>query len=51
MEAGVKHFTEDVAGSEIREFVTEGLQNVYDDELLEFDAVLDELERRYAMNE
>lgn len=39
------------ACQEILEFVNEGMRDVEDNQLLEFDAVFDELERRYAMND
>ena len=34
---------------EIYELVNEGLQDIADNQLLDFDAVFDELERRYAL--
>lgn len=36
---------------EIYDFVNEGLQDVTDNQLLDFESTFDELERRYAMND
>lgn len=51
MEATIDYSHEEIARLQIRSFVQEGLQDVYNDELLDFDAVFDELEERYGGNE
>ena len=47
MEATVTYSQEEIAGMEIRNFVNEGLQDVYSNKLLDFDSAFDELEKRY----
>lgn len=51
MEATINYSQEEVARMEIRKFINEGLQNVYDNKLLDFDTTFDELEERYNANE
>ena len=51
MEATIDYSHEEIARLQIRSFVQEGLQDVYNDELLDFDAVFDELEERNGGNE
>lgn len=51
MEATINYSQEKVARMEIRRFVNEGLQDVYDNKLLDFDTTFDELEERYNANE
>lgn len=42
---------EKIIQKEIRSFVNEGLQDVYQSNLLDFDTTFDELEERYSANE
>ncbi len=51
MESTVHYFQGESAKREIRNFVNEGLQDVYNNKVLDFDAVFDELEERYSANE
>lgn len=51
MEATINYSQEEVTRMEIRSFVNEGLQDVYLNKLLDFDATFDELEERYVANE
>lgn len=51
MEATINYSQEEVTRMEIRRFVNEGLQDVYQNKLLDFDATFDELEERYVANE
>ena len=51
MEATINYSQEEVTRMEIRSFVNEGLQDVYQNKLLDFDTVFDELEERYSANE
>lgn len=48
MEARITYTPEDLARIEIRQFVNEGLQDVCDNNLLDFDSTFDELEKRYS---
>lgn len=47
MEATINYSQEECAKIEIRKFVNEGLQDMYDNKLLDFDTTFDELEERY----
>ena len=51
MEAIVNYSQEEVTRMEIRGFVNEGLQDMYNNKLLDFDSTFDELEERYSANE
>ena len=51
MEAIINHSQEEVTRMEIRGFVNEGLQDMYNNKLLDFDSTFDELEERYSANE
>ena len=51
MEAIISYSPEEIARMEIRSFVNEGLQDVYNNKLLDFDTTFDELEERYGVNE
>lgn len=51
MEAKINYSQEDVTRMEIRSFVNEGLQDAYQNRLLDFEASFDELEERYVANE
>ncbi|MBQ7360750.1 MAG: hypothetical protein IJY10_07175 [Lachnospiraceae bacterium] len=42
---------EEVTRVEIRSFVAEGLEDLSNDKLLDFDSTFDELEERYSSNE
>lgn len=50
MEATINYSQEEVTRMEIRSFVNEGLQDVYQNKLLDFDETFDELEERYSAN-
>ncbi len=50
MEVTVNYYTKEIAKTEIRNFVEEGLQDVYHERLLDFDTTFDELEQRYSAN-
>lgn len=47
METTINYSQEEAARMEIRRFVNEELQDVYDNKLLDFDTAFDELEERY----
>lgn len=51
MEASINLSQEDIARMELRKFVNEGLQDVKQDKLLDFDTTFRELEGRYNANE
>lgn len=51
MEATINFSQEEIARTEIRDFVNEGLQDVYHNNLLDFDTTFHELEERYSANE
>lgn len=51
MEATINYSRDDVVKREIRGFVNEGLQDVYNNQLFDFDTTFDELEERYSANE
>ncbi|MDE6891870.1 MAG: hypothetical protein K2P50_08755 [Lachnospiraceae bacterium] len=46
-----KYSPEEIAKTEIRSFVNDGLQDVSNNRLLDFDTVFDELEERYGVDE
>lgn len=50
MEATINYSRDDVTRMEIRNFVNEGLQDVYNNKLLDFDETFDKLEERYNTN-
>lgn len=50
MEAMINCSQEELAKRQLQEFIYEGLQDVYNNELLDFDSVFDELEKRYDAN-
>ena len=51
MEAIISYSQEEDTRMEIRGFVNEGLQDMYNNNLLDFDSTFDELEERYRANE
>lgn len=51
MEAAIIYPQDEISKTEIRSFVREGLQDVSQNRLLDFDTVFDELEVRYHANE
>lgn len=51
MKATINYSQEEIARLEIRSFVQEGLQDVYNNKLLDFETTFDELEERYGGNE
>ncbi|MBQ8326419.1 MAG: hypothetical protein IKB01_06910 [Lachnospiraceae bacterium] len=51
MDATINYSQEESARMEIRDFVNEGLQDVLNNNLLDFDTTFDELEERYGANE
>lgn len=48
MEARIMYTNEELASMEICQFVNEGLKDVCDGRLLDFDSTFDEMEERYA---
>lgn len=48
MEPGMQYTLEDTARAEIRKFVLEGLQELQEGKLRDFNSVFDELEKRYS---
>lgn len=50
MEAVINYSQEDITRMEIRDFINEGLQDVSNNKLLDFDTTFDELEKRYSAN-
>ena len=48
MEPGIQYSLEDAARVEMRQFVLEGLQDLQEGKLLDFNSVFDELEKRYS---
>lgn len=50
MEATINFSQEEIARMEVRGFVNEGLQDVYNNKLLDFDTTFDELEERYGVD-
>ena len=51
METTIKYAQEELTQMEICRFVNEGLQDVYNDNLLDFNTTFGELEKRYSANE
>ena len=51
MDVTINYSQEELTRMEIRNFVKEGLQDVYQNKLLDFDSTFDELEERYSANE
>lgn len=50
MEARITYTPEDLAKVEIQQFVSEGLKDVYDNNLFDFNSTFDELEKGIPMN-
>ena len=50
MEATVMDLNDEIAIAELREILLESVNNMKEDELLDFDEVFDELEQRYDAN-
>lgn len=48
MEARIDYTSEELARMEIRQFVNQGLEDICDNALLDFDSTFDEIERRYS---
>ncbi len=51
MDVTINYSQEELTRIEIRSFVNEGLQDVYNNRLLDFDSTFDELKERYSANE
>ena len=51
MEARIDYSSTDFTKIELRSFIKEGLQDVLDNRLLDFDSTFDELEERYSVND
>ena len=51
MEATTNYSQEEMTRVDIRRFVKEGLQDAYDNKLLDFESTFNELEERYSANE
>ncbi len=51
MESSVNFSGDEITKMEIRSFISEGLQDVYHNRLIDSDTVFDELEERYNINE
>ena len=51
MEATIKISQDDIMREEIKDFLNEGLEDVRSGNLLDFDIVFEELEKRYDANE
>ena len=51
METTINYSQEEVTRTEIRNFVQDGLQDVWHNQLLDFDSTFDELQERYSVNE
>lgn len=51
MEVAVSYSKEELARVELRKFVEEGLQDVYANQVQEFNTVFDELEERYSADD
>lgn len=49
MDVTINYSQEELTRMEIRSFVNEGLQDVYQNKLLDFDSTFDELEEKYAL--
>ena len=50
MEATIEYSKEELARVELRKFLDEGLQDVSNNQLLDFNETFDELEKRYSAN-
>ena len=50
MEATIEYSKEELARIELRKFLDEGLQDVQNQRLLDFEETFDELEKRYSAN-
>lgn len=50
MEATIEYSKEELARMELRKFLDEGLHDVENHQLLDFDETFDELEKRYSAN-
>lgn len=48
MEAQITYTNEELARMEIHQFVNDGLQDVYNNNLLDFDNTFNELEKKYS---
>lgn len=51
MDVTINYSKDNVAKMEIRNFIDEGLKDVQQKKLLDFDTTFDELEKRYSANE
>lgn len=51
MKTILNYSQEDTAKMEIREFVNDGLEDMYHNRLVDFDRAFDELEEKYHANE
>lgn len=51
MDVTINYSQEELTRMEIRNFVNEGLLDMYQNNLLDFDSTFDELEERYSANE
>lgn len=50
MEATIEYSKEELTRVELRKFLDEGLQDVSNNQLLDFNETFDELEKRYSAN-
>ena len=50
MEATIEYSKEELARVELRKFLDEGLRDISNNPLLDFDETFDELEKRYGAN-
>ena len=50
MESTIEYSKEELAKRELRKFLDEGLQDVSNNQLLDFNETFDELEKRYSAN-
>ena len=50
MDATIEYSKEELARIELRKFLDEGLQDVQNQRLLDFEETFDELEKRYSAN-
>lgn len=48
METGIQYSAEEAVRAEMRQSVFEGLQDLYEGNLLDYNSVFDELEKRYS---
>ena len=51
MDVTINYSKDNVAQMEIRNFIAEGLKDVQQKKLLDFDTTFDELEKRYSTND